>query len=98
VRSMSTDFGISSIIVIGGSGAYFDVADCVVMMNGTTRRTAVRLKGRTDLSFPAAYRPVDVTAKAMQIVENQKGVSDAVLLPFYSFLLSRPLYNSSGST
>lgn len=33
VRSMYEVHNISSILVIGGSGAYFDVADCVVMMD-----------------------------------------------------------------
>lgn len=33
VQSIYTDHGISSILVIGGSGDYFDVADTVVMMD-----------------------------------------------------------------
>lgn len=33
VRSLYEEFGVSSILVIGGSGDYFDVADTVVMMN-----------------------------------------------------------------
>jgi predicted ABC-class ATPase len=33
VRSMHEEHGISSILVIGGSGDYFDVADTVVMMD-----------------------------------------------------------------
>jgi predicted ABC-class ATPase len=72
VQSMSKDFGISSIIVIGGSGAYFDVADCVVMMD--------------------AYKPVDVTEKARQIVEDCKGVNDAeTTLPFQAIASRIPL-------
>jgi len=33
VRSLYTEFGISTILVIGGSGDYFDVADHVIMMD-----------------------------------------------------------------
>jgi len=33
VRSLYEDKGVSSILVIGGSGDYFDVADTVIMMN-----------------------------------------------------------------
>ncbi|PSL51265.1 putative ABC-class ATPase [Salsuginibacillus halophilus] len=33
VRHMYDDLGISTILVVGGAGDYFDVADCVVMMD-----------------------------------------------------------------
>eukprot|EP00123_Amoebidium_parasiticum_P010244 comp19980_c0_seq1/m.24394 comp19980_c0_seq1/g.24394 ORF comp19980_c0_seq1/g.24394 comp19980_c0_seq1/m.24394 type:complete len:451 (-) comp19980_c0_seq1:35-1387(-) len=33
VRSLYTDHGVSTILVIGGSGDYFDVADAVIMMD-----------------------------------------------------------------
>lgn len=33
VRSLYKDYGVSSVIVLGGSGDYFDVADCVIMMD-----------------------------------------------------------------
>ena len=33
VRSLFEEKGVSSILVIGGSGDYFDVADTVVMMS-----------------------------------------------------------------
>jgi len=32
VRQLYTDLGVSTILVIGGSGDYFDVADCVICM------------------------------------------------------------------
>ena len=32
VREIFNDFGVSSILVMGGSGDYFDVADTVIMM------------------------------------------------------------------
>eukprot|EP01083_Nonionella_stella_P119905 358819_1 len=38
VRSVYTTLGVSSILVIGGSGSYFDVADTVVMMDCYTPR------------------------------------------------------------
>jgi len=33
VRKLYTDFGISTVLVMGGSGDYFDVADTVIMMD-----------------------------------------------------------------
>ena len=33
IRSLYEDKGVSSVLVIGGSGDYFDVADCVIMMD-----------------------------------------------------------------
>ncbi|MFQ6043792.1 MAG: ABC-ATPase domain-containing protein, partial [Candidatus Poribacteria bacterium] len=33
VKPLYTDYGVSSILVIGGSGDYFDVADTVIMMD-----------------------------------------------------------------
>jgi len=33
VRLLSRDLNVSTVIVVGGSGDYFDVADCVVMMD-----------------------------------------------------------------
>lgn len=33
VRQLYTDYGVSTIIVIGGSGDYFDVADHIIMMD-----------------------------------------------------------------
>ena len=33
IRSLYEDNGVSSVLVIGGSGDYFDVADCVIMMD-----------------------------------------------------------------
>ena len=33
IRSLYEDHGVSSVLVIGGSGDYFDVADCVVMLD-----------------------------------------------------------------
>jgi len=42
VRTMYTDLGVSSILVIGGSGDYFDVADTVVMMQSYIPRDVTR--------------------------------------------------------
>uniref|UniRef100_A0A7R9Z7Y9 Uncharacterized protein n=1 Tax=Pseudictyota dubia TaxID=2749911 RepID=A0A7R9Z7Y9_9STRA len=33
IRSLYEDYGVSSVLVIGGSGDYFDVADTVVMLD-----------------------------------------------------------------
>ena len=38
VRAMRRDCGVSTILVIGGCGDYFDVADCVIMQENYTSR------------------------------------------------------------
>ncbi len=50
VRPLYRDHGVSSVLVMGGSGDYFEVADTVIMMD--------------------AYRPVDVTERAKEIVRR----------------------------
>ncbi|RLE28901.1 ATPase [Candidatus Acetothermia bacterium] len=50
VKPLFRDYGVSSILVMGGSGDYFEVADTVIMMD--------------------AYRPVDVTERAKEIVRK----------------------------
>ena len=62
VRSLYEDKGVSSILVIGGSGDYFDVADTVVMMrcyrcDDVTRRAkdiVARHKGASNLDAVSA--------------------------------------------
>lgn len=50
VRQLYRELGVSTVLVMGGSGDYFEVADTVIMMD--------------------AYRPVDVTAQAKEIVRR----------------------------
>ena len=39
-RQLADENGVSSILVLGGTGDYFDVADCVVVMEGFAPRDA----------------------------------------------------------
>ncbi len=54
VRQLYTDLGVSTILVMGGSGDYFDVADTVIMMDEyrprdvTARARAIAEKYRTE--------------------------------------------------
>lgn len=50
IGQLRDELDISTLIVMGGSGDYLDVADCVIQMHD--------------------YQPVDVTAKAKQIIQQ----------------------------
>ena len=50
VRPLFSDLGVSTILVLGGSGDYLDAADTVLMLKD--------------------YRPLEVTARARQIIER----------------------------
>ena len=56
IRSLYEDKGVSSILVIGGSGDYFDVADCVIMMDSyqcmdvTTRAKEIAAAGASHVA------------------------------------------------
>lgn len=52
VRQLYDDQGVSTILVMGGAGDYFGVADTVVWMN--------------------EYHPVDVTDKALELIERRE--------------------------
>jgi len=57
VRELYTAKGVSTIMVIGGSGDYFDVADCVICMldyrprDATTRARSIAEKYRSERAF-----------------------------------------------
>ena len=55
VRQLYNDYGVSSILVIGGSGDYFDVADTIIMMDEYIPRDATR-EGKTIATKYAAKR------------------------------------------
>ncbi|WP_017595193.1 ABC-ATPase domain-containing protein [Nocardiopsis potens] len=65
VRPLHREHGVSTVLVMGGSGDYFDVADRVVMLDGyrpydVTERAAALAAPRTDARFtPPAHRVVD---------------------------------------
>jgi len=54
VRQLYTDYGVSTILVMGGSGDYFDVADTVIAMDNfqpydvTEKAKAIALANRTE--------------------------------------------------
>jgi predicted ABC-class ATPase len=58
VRPLRRDHGVSTVLVMGGSGDYFDVADQVVMLDAyhphdVTERAAELARERTDADFGA---------------------------------------------
>ncbi|RNL83613.1 ABC-ATPase domain-containing protein [Halostreptopolyspora alba] len=65
VRPLHRDHGVSTVLVMGGSGDYFDVADNVVMLDGyrpydVTERARELSSERTDATYHApAHRVVD---------------------------------------
>lgn len=73
VGSLHRDHGVSTVMVAGGSGDYFDVADTVIWMDGyrarevtaEARAVAARLPGRrpeTTAFPPVAHRVVDAAS------------------------------------
>ncbi len=71
VKQLHDDLGISTILVMGGSGDYFDEADCVIQMEAFVARdvseeartiaknspTGRKSEGQTDFSLPQEHRP-----------------------------------------
>lgn len=65
IRELYEDYGISTIIVAGSSGAYFHVADCIVQMDKYVPREITEFAKQQAKAFPAlsglekkAERPV----------------------------------------
>lgn len=62
VRQLYAEKGVSTILVIGGSGDYFDVADCVICMREyrphdvTTEARAIAEKYRSERAFEGSER------------------------------------------
>lgn len=71
VRQIYEEMGISTILVMGGSGDYFDVADCVIKMQDyrpydvteEARKIAFQLK--TDRKVERAEGPITVTPRVI---------------------------------
>ncbi|KYO64809.1 hypothetical protein ATZ99_18670 [Thermovenabulum gondwanense] len=71
VRQIYEEMGISTILVMGGSGDYFDVADCVIKMQDyrpydvteEARKIAFQLK--TDRRVERAEGPITVTPRVI---------------------------------
>ncbi|MDA0566227.1 ABC-ATPase domain-containing protein [Streptomonospora sp. S1-112] len=82
VRPLHREHGVSTVLVMGGSGDYFDVADHVVMLDGyrpydVTERAKELAAERADAAFtsPAARvvdpRSVDATARGRARVKRR---------------------------
>jgi predicted ABC-class ATPase len=52
VRLLHKDYGISTIVVIGGSGDYFDVSDHIIMMDEYRPKDLTKEAKRVALSYP----------------------------------------------
>jgi predicted ABC-class ATPase len=63
VRQLYTDYGVSTILVMGGSGDYFDVADTVIAMENfqpedVTEKAKAIAKANIDGTYPGRRRTV----------------------------------------
>ena len=54
IRALYEDFGVSTVLVAGSSGAYFHVADCVIQMDRYVPRDVTALAKREAAAFPLA--------------------------------------------
>ena len=57
VRQLYQDFGVSTILVIGGSGDYFDVADTVIAMDAYIPKDVTEKAREIALKYKAERRP-----------------------------------------
>jgi len=83
VKSLYTEMGVSTILVIGGSGDYFEVADHVIMMDEYTPKDVTRqakeiIKGmenqrKIEAAAPAQENPPRILLKS-SFPQDQKGV------------------------
>lgn len=64
VRELYTEHGVSSVIVMGGSGDYFDVADTVIMMDAYQPRDVTQ-------QARALARPIATTTTGLPAFEQQ---------------------------
>ncbi|MUL42834.1 ABC-ATPase domain-containing protein [Streptomonospora sp. PA3] len=82
VRPLRRDHGVSTVLVMGGSGDYFDVADQVIMLDGyrpydVTERARELASERTDADFAAPAdrvidaRSVDATARGRSRIKRR---------------------------
>ncbi|MGB9839542.1 ABC-ATPase domain-containing protein [Thermovenabulum sp.] len=71
VRQLYEEMGISTILVMGGSGDYFDVADCVIKMqdyrpyNVTKEARKIAFQLKTDRKVERAEGPITVTPRVI---------------------------------
>jgi len=84
VREMYERHGVSSIIVLGGSGDYFDVADCVICMvnylpvDMTERAKEIAEKFRTGRMHeaPSAFSAIRKRAPLPESIDPSRGKRD----------------------
>ncbi|WP_025272660.1 ABC-ATPase domain-containing protein [Haloglycomyces albus] len=78
IRSLSDDHGISTILVMGGSGDYMDVADRVVMMD-SYRASDVTERAKELAAHPTGRRPeADSFARPRPRVVDSSSISSQV--------------------
>jgi predicted ABC-class ATPase len=53
VRELHDDLGVSTVLVMGGCGDYFDVADCVIMLHEFRPRDATREAREVAARYPS---------------------------------------------
>ncbi len=75
VKNLYEEFGISTVLVMGGSGDYFDVADCVIQMVEFEPKDVTTEAIETAKSFPTerqseSGRDVNPPRKRVPILEN----------------------------
>ncbi|KAL6047018.1 ATPase [Balamuthia mandrillaris] len=96
IRSLYEDYGVSSVLVIGGSGDYFDVADNVIMMesyvpiDATARAKEIAATIRTNREEEGGLHFGSITARApilSSIGEALKGGQDKVKVASLSTIL-----------
>ena len=83
--------GVSAILVLGSSSAFFEHADCVIMMKGERKeKLTIRIN---QPPAPSDYQPRDVTARVAEIV-NQQPVVGVDQVPNVSLAPRAPVASS----
>lgn len=57
IQDLSQDYGVSTIVVAGSSGAYFHIADCIVQMDRYVPRDITKLAKEEAKAFPILAGP-----------------------------------------
>ena len=65
IRSLYEDHGVSSVLVIGGSGDYFDVADCVIMLDSYQCHDVTARAKEISSSATASLGPTHVASSSL---------------------------------
>jgi predicted ABC-class ATPase len=87
VRQLYTDYGVSTILVMGGSGDYFDVADTVIAMenfqphNVTEKAKTIALANRTERTLEGGETFGQITPRIplAESIDPSRGQRDVKL-------------------